>query len=77
MDVSQLTEQLRALYADTHLPALGGSEFTVTMFAEANGCPNGTAARLIEDALKSGRIRCVGERLHEKRKAKAYVFEPA
>lgn len=78
MDASMLTAQLRGLYAETHILELGSDEFTVSMFAEANGCNAGTANRLIQRAIDQGRIEPVGDRLHLKRRAAAFKFvEPA
>lgn len=63
------------ILADDHAGSpLGAAEFTAAMFAEINGCGPSTAARILQGALKSGRITCVGHRLHLGRKNKAFRF---
>lgn len=78
MDAVALTAQLRGLYAETHIPPLAEDEFTVGMFARVNGCNSGTASRLIQRAVDEGKIKYVGDRIHERRRASAYrIVKPA
>ena len=74
MNEATLTEQLRALYEASRIPPLAPDEFHCGMFRAATGCTKATAETLLANAVKEGGIRCVGERLHDGKRVKAYRF---
>jgi hypothetical protein len=69
-----LTRQMQNLYESTHLADLAADEFTVTMFAKTNRCTTSVASRLIQKAIDSDVIECVGDRLAQGKRMRAYRF---
>ncbi|MFA6046841.1 MAG: hypothetical protein WC718_17800 [Phycisphaerales bacterium] len=76
MNVSEpvLAEQLRALFVDTTVPDLEPQEFSPSMYGQIVGAKRGLIAASITEALRSKRIKYVGERLTDGKRVKAYRF---